>query len=268
MFENTCVFTMTNDRYAEACQVMLFSFLHNNQYYDGSIIVFFDDVLLKLSDESKSKIKQASDKIQFVKVNYEEYSDVIEHCKKVVSPSLISTYLKFEMFKNSYDFEKKIWLDSDMVINGDLSEIFTQESLIICEDRVGNGYYNSGFFYFTKDSLVLTNPFELLITVSKEFKYPDFFKKNNTWHGVLGDQDILNEVFSLMFKDIVNFDKNIYNLPQTITDNETLDKAKIIHYLGASKPFEKSGFGKLKSHSYWAKYKTLLNDKIYGNKEH
>ena len=44
--------TISDNSYYEPCSVMIYSFLKNNNWYDGDIIVFYDD----LTEENKSKI--------------------------------------------------------------------------------------------------------------------------------------------------------------------------------------------------------------------
>ena len=61
--------TISDNSYYEPCSVMIYSFLKNNNWYDGDIIVFYDD----LTEENKSKIMRVSDKIKFSQINTDDY---------------------------------------------------------------------------------------------------------------------------------------------------------------------------------------------------
>lgn len=262
-----CIFTMANDFYADACKVMLFSFLLNNKNYNGKIIVFCDDVILTLSEENQNDIRNISENISIVKVNFYEYESVFNNSLKFVENRLLPTYYKFEMFKPCYDFNKKLWIDSDIVILGNILELFDNTDYSICEDELHNGYHNSGVFYYTKDSLTLNNPFEFLITVTKGIEKIEFFKKRCSGAGRLGDQDILYEFCDTMFKRVNILDDKIYNFSQHEAEEQGINNAKILHYLGPPKPFNWQFDSNLISHRVWNEYFLLYNNfkRIYKN---
>lgn len=259
IMSDTCIFTMANDFYLDGCMVMIYSFLTTNKNYNGDIIVFCDDVFLTLSEESIKKLKSISDKIHVKKINSEQYKDAIENIKTLgANENLKSTLLKFEMFKNEYKYKYKCWIDSDMVVKDDISAFLYSKNFSICNDKSGiDKYYNSGIFCVDTDCFVVDNPFELLLLISKICK-KEFFVKKGTWHGKLPDQDVINEMLGLLVKRITVFEGKIWNLQQQERDEEIVNKAKVIHYLGAYKPFINGENGHYKTHSVYNQYRDML----------
>jgi lipopolysaccharide biosynthesis glycosyltransferase len=245
-----CVFTLCDDNYSEPCKVMLTSFLMNNSWFDGDIVILYDS----LSENNMEKIKIVSDKILFYEVNKDNKYDLFIKNKKLPTAStLIKCYYKFEVFNNFFSdkYDCGLWLDSDIVVRVDISEIFNADcDFAWCEDRISkNGEYcNSGVFMFSYDKLKGDGFYSTLF----EFGKKPIFKRRHSGNGRYADQDVLNEIVFDYFDNVKILNKNEYN--ETKYGGSDYKNAKIIHYCGGEKPFLKKNGNIYDSYYLWYYY--------------
>ena len=231
---------MCNDEYVVPCSVMLYSFLKNNPYYNGTITILHDNKIIPLSDESKNTLSKLYGKIVFKELNYDEYSDIFEHCKGISYDGILCTYYKFEILRQN-EYDKIIWLDSDMCVCGSLIDALNIDAGLVGVNFRKNDdgeriYINTGFLVIDKTKIKIENPCEYLkdkalncdIYYFTNFISPEF-------RGKYGDESIFNEEFEKMFDNIVCVDKS-YNYMQKPTDWKFKEEyAKIIHYMSKNK---------------------------------
>ncbi len=154
----------------------------------------------------------------------------------------------------AFDFiptaERALWLDSDIIINGNIENFYNQpmsdKFAVVCEgcnqtgnSRLGlpenNKYFNSGVILFNfneiRKSITVQHTFDIIN------KYKDVLK--------MPDQDILNIMY---YNNVIYANPNLYN-NETFGDHiipkqkmtEIKKIAKIIHYNGPIKPWDYKG---------------------------
>lgn len=165
--------------------------------------------------------------------------------------------------------ERILWLDADIIVKGNISELYNQDfddnyAVVCAEDTMKNHarlglkeshhYFNAGVILY--DFNMIRRDF----TVQYIF---DCIEKHRDHLEAL-DQDVLNVLFENKVKYI---DATVYN-------NETLgfsalgrakmtelrDTARIIHFIGAMKPWNPKGANW--ADWYWWKYEIARGDRL------
>ena len=239
----------TDDNYAQHCAVMLCSLFVNNPTHRFSIHILINS----LNEEYKKALthlaKSYNSEIHF----YEVDSSLLIGCKyRVLRPLSEAAY--YRVLLSSIipsNIDKILYLDCDIVVIGDVCELFeielddyplaaVQEPVEICEDHrrqlslpYGESYFNSGVLLINLDYWRKNNSQVNLLEFSKRDR-----------HVYCHDQDALNYVFK----------KQWYRLPPKWNKSNTatlelidfyhiLDKreyikdARIIHYIDEPKPW-------------------------------
>lgn len=253
------IYTLCDDNFTVPTSVMIYSFLTNNKWFNGDIVVLYDI----LSYKNKNKLKMLYDNIIFKQINHNDYKDIIENVKGVSENGYLKCYYKYEIFKNqSYDVV--IWIDGDIVFNASVEELFNDETVDFCwcEDKISLGqpiYFNAGFFFFRNNDNVKNNVFyNEAVNFSKNIKNVTF-KNEKSFKGLLAEQDVLNELVPLYFNNIKEERALTYNFPQQIRNIELVNQAKVIHYCGGDKPFSEKIKNNYISHCVWYFYYYQLN---------
>lgn len=127
---NFCISTITDDQFIYGTSVLLHSFQKNNKWFNGDIIIFYDE----LSTDS-IKLLKIFENIRLVKIS------------KKLRSCLNNLVTKYPQYKNSFkrfysteifrlsDYEKILFLDSDMIVLKDVSEILLFNSdFLACSD--------------------------------------------------------------------------------------------------------------------------------------
>lgn len=259
---------VTNEVIESSC-VMIYSFLANNRWFynNNSDIVILSDRGL-LSEENENKLKNIYNNIFFRFVSIEKYKNVISNFKNADSRFDIC-WLKLEIFNdNSHD--KILYLDSDMVIIGDIYELFeNNDDILFCEDQCeientkyntdtwvrDKEYFNAGLIGVSKKWIESNSQEEILMLAEKcdceELKFK----------GLYPEQDFLN----FMIKGGRMYPSIKYNLSQNIVAESNYVKilgTKIIHFCGGKKPWRKNERLSLNIHDFYLQYETLLNNNI------
>lgn len=151
-------------------------------------------------------------------------------------------YLIADLFK---EYDQALYLDSDLIVNGSLSDLFTlsldgyaaaavEDSFIKSIDYASTLGFSENDLYFNA-GVILFN----LKEIRKYDLVREFFKTNNEFKDYIfyQDQDVLN----LVLKDRVLRVSELYNytLRDVEDDLKKGESAIIIHYTGVIKPWTK-----------------------------
>lgn len=257
--EKYALYTICDDKFIDPTSVMLFSFLSNNKWFNGDIVILYD----VLSHKNKVKLKAIYENIIFNSINEKLYESLMNGVKGVTAPSLLKCYYKYELF-NEQKYDVIMWVDSDIVFQDSIEELFNDDNVDFCwcEDKSFLGkeiYFNTGFFFFRNIENVKNNSFYNDVFEFTENIKTAYFTNENTQQGLYADQDIFNEKVPLYFKNIKNAPALIYNFPQQVERVDLFKNAKIIHYCGGDKPFSEKINKMFLSHSLWYYYYYQLN---------
>ena len=244
--------TVTSSSYLMGSQLLIWSFLKHNSWFDGHVVVFCEnehDISQGLSMFENIDIRIVNDELL-------KRVDILKKAS-IVSSSTSSRFYSLELFGLD-EFDKVIFIDSDILCKGDISPLFkdTRSALIACFDRQyyqGNKRDLNSFLpvdptKYNGANLVIDsfNSGVLVIDMTKieaeVYKnlllnlHPLYFKDKKTVHT---DQFILNRYFHNM----VAFSTYEYNYIVPSGDhidklyNTSIDEAKLIHYVGGDKPW-------------------------------
>lgn len=242
------VATVTTSSFIPGTLVLLHSFLNSNPWFKGDILIFHD----QLPDTFK-ELLQRLHPIRFFQIK----KDLLQRIH-----TLIPEYSDFERRKAQFysldvfeitEYDKLLFLDSDMLIRGSLQEICERKEPFLACGTVG--YYkpdnnknnpfqvekfNAGFMCIHRTMLGKSVRNELLNRVSIEFFTPFFqWAENHQLPRVGTDQIILNTQFG----DHATIVSAEYNYRTGIAheilmhDNCRMENAKIIHFTGGKKPW-------------------------------
>ncbi len=207
-------------------------------------------IMAECSDESYSKIKELSElgtEVKLIRASLDEYRDI-----KQLAHISIACLLKFDVSELVPDYDKLLYLDGDIIVRGDLSELYNTDlggSYAAGVKEIGNiseatGNVNAGIMLFNakriRDEKLNIKMREVRrslgdrssmdqqtynIVTGKNYKYIDI-KYNCIPPKIVecheGDLVKINELYG-----------SNYNSLQDI-----IDKAIIIHYASGEKPWK------------------------------
>lgn len=213
-----CLFTTLTDDYIVAWHPFMLSLLESNPEFNHEFVILD----LGLSEESMEYCREYYDNIVFQKPNAGNYSKV--NFSKT-APQLQQTYYKLDIF-SLFDYDVVVSIDLDVLVLGDISELFTQEEeFSACPafrenpPRMDRGI-NSGLF-------VITNLYEK--------KYRDMIKIAEPGFS-MPDQVVVNKYFS----GNINYLPKKYNVEKRMQKSPLampIEDVAILHYVG-SKPWQ------------------------------
>jgi len=241
----------SNDKYAQHMGVMIYSLLANCKNPEKIKIFVVDG---GISEDNKNKIKKVTSKF---KAELKFLSPEIDLTGiRVYKHFGIETYYRFFLF-DKCNFEKILYLDSDLIVEGDISEIFKidfAENIIFAvkdpgayEDKkrlldipVKNLYFNAGVLYVDCNKWKKEKISEKSIGYMK--KNPDRIE--------YADQDALNHILIEKWKELdpswnvitrVYYKKYLPWMKISDYKKEELDlvakNPKILHFAGIVKPW-------------------------------
>lgn len=226
-----------NDSFAEYFLVLLYSIRKYNPDLRVEILVLHSPILSQLSEDNKRRILRIDPTVQFRSVNEQPY----ERFFSVTPERLHAALLKLEVFTlNEYD--RVIFLDSDMLCLGDLSPLLYLDVAFAAvpagkdramKERVADTFqrrvgFNSGVMIIGKDHLD-GRTYRKLIN-SRLAPCPT------------ADQDILMRFFR--FRKIFCLDHRYNYHAQFFWSGDEKD-VRILHYAG-EKPLEKPDAARMK----------------------
>lgn len=221
--DKICLFTTLNDNHIKLYQAFMRSFLHHNPWFCYDLVILD----LGLSEESIKIIYSYYNgkKIKVKKPNKDLYRDINW---KATHPKLRPTYYKLDAFACS-EYSKVISIDMDMIVLGDLSEVFEcEEGFAACKaynqnaDKIADSI-NSGLFVINAKYLNGSVHRQVIKTARRGHSMPD--------------QKTLNKYF----KNRIHYLPKKYNVEKRVFKTRTLkdllDEVVIWHYI-AEKPYE------------------------------
>ena len=228
--------------------------LENNASRNVVVHILHSD----LSEATTARLKMfetryKNAKIQFHKIDdsrFEKFGLTIGHITR-------ETYFRYMIAEVLPNISRVLYLDGDTIVNGDICELFDTDltnyycagvSDIYIESvgykktlRLDGLYINAGVILFNLDEMRKTDIAEKLfkLTAENNFKYQD--------------QDTINVTFNGKIKEL----DCIYNFKRAHQKAfpEKVPSAKIIHYVGPSKPWRKFTLNRVKI--LWYKYESL-----------
>ena len=228
------IYTVSNDNYAEVTAVMLYSFLYNNQWFDGDIVVICDNgERCGLSESNRAWFRSLYDKVFFYEVNPREYDKIVSHTQIMGRNVLYSMlFYKLEIFR-MFEYDQIVFLDSDVVVNKDIKELFynNETAVIAVEDGLKpmSGYFNSGVMSISMKHID-RNVFSKMVNLCETYDNNSFTNICSN-KGVSMDQDIINEIITN-----VRLVGNEYNFSPYYCKGD-INMVKIFHYYGGAKPW-------------------------------
>jgi len=275
---NECpIVLITDENYLRPTIVTITSILmnkHNNTKY--KIYVFCNS----LSEKSKKILSSINSCIEIIPFE-NEFSEFIGTHQHVSASAL----LKFKIADKFPQYDKILYLDTDMIIQHDLSELFDTDindkyaavvkdmaatSLKHADKRLNlSNYFNSGMMLLNIKKMREENICEKLIDY-KLHKDTQRFMDQDCLNAVFNDDVVfLNCKYNYMPINQTDFtDEQIadfYNIPQNLMQNFD-SYASVIHLTNKEKPWDyKDVYG----NALWAKYyyKSVLKHKKIKYKE-
>lgn len=252
---NIALYLVCNNAVVLMANVLIFSFLKNNKWFCGDIVILHDDDICKLTPTAKRLLSNSYKKIKFKKVDTTTYSDLFYSIRKNAKGSRLRTLpciYKWEVFKPS-EYDHIIYLDADTLVTGDLTELFRLSSdygFVGAADSISwdldryNGFYPAGTgvqcstrdinggVYVVSKKYMSDSFFDELISFANSLDFKSFYKRLG--RGRVGEQTILSRFF-------INHDyylvSNRYNrIRRVVPDGlvkrkpDFLSSLKIIHY--------------------------------------
>ena len=247
-YEGYCLFLSLTSDYIIGYRTFIQSFISNNQWFSGDIII----MALDLTDNQKDYVKSFHKKIEFIEPLYENYDDI--NASKLVNPGFVNNYYKLDIFSYT-KYDKIVSMDCDMLITGDISELFFDNyGFGACEVAFSRDWsvppFNGGLIVLDSKRNSIENYATVLNKIDRPYRY--------------AEQELLNELFK---KNYTKIDKT-YNAEKRLlkskheSDVELVKNAKVIHFVGTKpwdllKPFNDLGYEYLEN-----KWETARKPKI------
>ena len=234
--------TICNNKFTVGAKVLIYSFILHNPWYTQDIIIFHSRTISPLSSENMEDLKTVYSNIKFIEVDESEYSRLITRLRQLgVNSRFIPSIFTFEPFDLIKQYDKILYLDSDMLVRGDLSELFVlPENIVVTPDAAT---YNVSRKYFT-----FNGGFLLIDSKSENYKKILISTGEKSSDLRLADQSLLNHVLNKSVKMI----SSKYNcLKRCFPDSNFShfdNSIKIVHYVGA-KPWNDTKSGHEKNYS-------------------
>jgi len=284
MAETIHVAYCLDDGYAECTCVSMASMLANTKSN-----VHFHIIFSRLSDENKVKLSLLSEKFPYMLLNFHEFTFDSNGFETGNSYLTAETYYRLYLPEILPDLERILYIDGDIVINGNISKLWNIDLEnhtvgVVVDSYSQNLRERNKAIDFNDDDLYF-NAGVMLINLKKFKKYlfpqqvstiiPELYKRlekiNGGWNA---DQELLNYRFnadkSALFLPLqYNFmDKIFHNYKTQLLFHRgcyelkdwaaTYSNPVIIHYSSDIKPFPLNG--KVKHQYHWRlyyKYKAL-----------
>ncbi|MBR1915792.1 MAG: glycosyltransferase [Alphaproteobacteria bacterium] len=261
------IFFAVNNAYFDKLLVTFVSILENNKSHDLHFFVLTTDI----SEPNKKKIEKFKLSYHNFDVEYITPSpDLFKDFKINIDYISIETYFRYLIADLKPKMDKCLYLDADLVVNGDLSALYDTDIKDFYAAGVEDAFIKSQKYKENinfKPSDLYVNAGVLLFNLKKIRKdkmVQKLFANTLKLKDKIAyqDQDILNITFKGAVKEL----DSIYNFTTENAKNERSKrkKAVIIHYTGKRKPWDKNCHHKLASlwHVYDKLTQTALNKKI------
>ncbi|MGO5048684.1 glycosyltransferase family 8 protein [Dysosmobacter sp. Sow4_B12] len=246
-----------NEKYIEPAKTMLYSLACQQKEYLTVYLLQSSISKTKLDDFQEFVSRKCHGELVIVPIERERFAGV--PTLKWWSEETYYRLIAFEILPKRV--ERALWLDADMVVKGNITELYTQSfdgkyAVVCAEDtkknhqRLGlseeHRYFNAGVVLFDFHA------------IRRDFTVEDVFQCIETHREHLDalDQDVLNLLFENKAKyidasiyDNETFGFNVLNKEKM---TELRDTAKIIHFTGSMKPWNYKGANW--ADAYWWEY--------------
>ena len=255
-----------DDFYVPVLTTAIYSAVENaSTDFNYDIIVFHSNI----HPENQMIMKNFFRRYNHVSLRFIEVDRLVDKCRLTTANEHISneTYYRFLIQALLPEYDKVLYLDSDLIVEGDISELYCidlGDNIIAAVkdiDYLGNLNYKDGWRRrYSKDILLMDNPFNyfqagVLVMNTKEMRA---LHKVDTWlfcaadrSYIYNDQDILNSEC----EHRVSFLPSEWNVmhdckhrvggvfafaPAKIFEDylEARKNPKIIHFAGVQKPWK------------------------------
>ena len=230
------IVTICNDSYIDYCSTMIYSFIKNNDWFTGDIIICCDPEFVILSEENRNKLKSLYGNIIMREVNKSDYDSLFNNFKNKDKKFFPSAYT-YEVFEIE-GYDSILYLDADMLIIDDIKELFEKPVKIgVVSLTLENykqweinrlGLYNLG--------LILVNHQNIEDTKSIKTTLIRQGSKVNPRNVTLFEQGVFNKFLPIGVTQL----SNIYNYFDIFDPKEGV---KIVHFV-SNKPLSSNKDGK------------------------
>ena len=132
---------LCDDNYLDYAYAMLTTFIQENKWFDGDLVVISDNKYCVFSDKSLECLRNVYPKVVKLVADSATYESIIENSRdKVARQRFLKCYYKYEVFDlNRYGYDRVLFLDCDVLVFGDLTELFSYDAdLIFTHDYIHN----------------------------------------------------------------------------------------------------------------------------------
>lgn len=211
-----CLFISLTDEYVNAFRVFIHSFLKHNLWFDGDIVI----MNINLTEDNLTYVKSLYYKSIIVEPEFKNYIDV--NISKLSNSNFINNYYKLDIFTYT-KYSKIVSMDCDMLIQGDLSDLFNKSygfgAVPMYPNWTTNRRFNGGLIVLDSGVNNLENYKKALMNCRKPHAF--------------AEQDVLNNIFPNFTRidKTYNSEKRMLKSKDKI-DVEIVNNAKVIHYVG------------------------------------
>ena len=239
---NIALCTISNDAFAVGTKVLLHSFLDHNPWFSGDLIVFTNARAASLSLQNKKDLQSISNKVTFYEIDYSRYSKVYDRFSKIFlgKPQMrfLPSFFTYEAFELTSKYDRVLYLDSDMLVISDISDVFLIDSKVpVVTPDAGEFSLDRSFVNFNGGFIYLTSNVERGIR-DQLLEYSLLANDH-----ALADQSIMNAFFK---GNVLALDSRYNCLKRCFPDSKysKFDSSiKVIHYVGA-KPWHANKKGR------------------------
>lgn len=247
--------TVCNDSFLPGALCMIHSFISFNPWFKNDIIIFHSDSHSKLSKDSQEKLLSLSPLVKLRKINELEYSKVFNRFGRLFKGTprerFLPSFFTYEVFELVDEYDQVLFLDSDMLIQGNLANIFNLSHEIVVTPDAGEYNLTKNYSSFNGGFLLISNSINGKQTKRSLLNYSETARNYQ-----LADQSIMND----FFRSKVKYLNSQYNCLKRCFPDDKFNRfdpnIKVIHYVGA-KPWSTT------SHSSEKRYNRL--EKIWKN---
>lgn len=248
-----------SNNYSQHFACALASILYNSNYNDKYDIYVITDYISYVNQEMIKQLKKIRKfNIKYIVIDPSEYKQLI------LNNNLgYSTFFRLKAFE-IFDFDKILYLDTDMIIRKDLRYLWETDiegyycagaEDLVASDKIKELGFDENTFYVNAGMLLLNLKYSRQNNVVQ--KLNDFFLK--PWDSKYNDQEILNYVFQHHIKP-VDITWNLTPYPNLYDDQNHYEQIKkdpaILHYIGWQKPWEVDTYPHMKSEYFKYLYMT------------
>ena len=247
-----------DDNYVDKAMNMLYSLKKNNNDIFFNIYIYY----INLSDESITKTNEFCKKYNIGNIIFKKYDANMSNCPLFLGHTTVETYIRlFVPFILDEDVDRMLYLDCDIICNGDISKLYETNLdkyyFAACQnvpplDTTGWNETMNINLELPEDNKYI-NAGVLLINFKKYKKdysiekINDFIEENHE-RLIMQDQDIINKMFYKKIKILpgkYNYQINSY------LDNDINKSSVLIHYSDSLKPWNFNYNSVIKSKFYY-----------------